>query len=74
MIKLINYEIAGPRRVQIRVTDGITTQTVMGVEVSDSDYRTIREFYAYGKRWLLVSELEYREGEGTCCVARVIPA
>lgn len=74
MIRLIDYEIAGPGRVQIRVTDGVYSQTVIGVEVSNSDYKTIREFYAFGKRWLLVSELEYREGEGTCCVARVIPA
>lgn len=74
MIRLIDYAIAAPRRVQIRVTDGIHSQTVIGVEVSNSDYKTSREFYAFGKRWLLVSELEYREGEGTCCVTRIIPA
>lgn len=74
MIKLISYEITGPREVQIVVTDGVHTQTVRGVETYDSDYVTERKFFAFGKWYVLHSELEYREGEGTCSVARIIPA
>jgi hypothetical protein len=74
MIKLISYEISGPGEVQIVVTDGVHTQAVRGTESYASDYVTEREFFAFGKWYVLHSELEYHEGEGTCCVARIMPA
>ena len=74
MIKLISYEISGPREVQIVVTDGVHTQTVRGVETYESDYVTERKFFAFGKWHILHSELEYHPVAGTCSVTRIIPA
>lgn len=74
MIKLIDYQIVGPRTVAVSVTDGVHTQIVTAIEVYDSDYRTDRVFYAFGKKYILRSQLEYRENEGTCSVARIISA
>ena len=56
-IKLIDIGSGfGPRR-QIRVTDGVTTQTVIARLTHDSDFLRTWDFYAYGKTWEMRAEM-----------------
>lgn len=71
-IKLLSYEIAGPKRIQILFSDGHSTNVTQGNEVFRSDFVTEYKFLANGKYYLLRSALEYDPRVGTCSVARIV--
>ena len=66
-IKLVDIgKISEDPRRQIRVTDGVTTETCMAVLIHNSDYRREWEFYAYGKTRKMIGELYLDRQYGTC--------
>lgn len=73
MIKLISYEISGPGEVEVTITDGLNTETVKGKEIDGGDYFTERILFAFGKWYILRSELEYHPVYGTCSAAKLLP-
>lgn len=59
------------KRRNIRVTDGVSTATSTMQLTHESDYRNEWTFYAFGRYWTLISELEYDPKYGTVAVRRI---